>query len=143
MQQQQRNPRSARRGARIASSLPAFVIGGFLGIVLFASAPAIARTAAQWVNGGGGAGSVTEPPFLFTENNGPKRAIQVERSLVKLPPDYGEPFAVTSSGVSQIVWYRHPELGVRNVVVQGDRRLVHLLEIESLKTSEVSKGTAK
>ncbi len=121
---------------RFRLSFSSLAIGSLLGITLVAAGPAIADTASQLVRGGAAAGKVAEPRFIYTENNGPIGFIEVERSLVKLPLDYGEPFAVTSISGNQSVWYRHPELGVRNVIIQGDRTLIHLLKMETIKKSE-------
>ncbi len=109
-------------------------LGAMLGATLAMTGPAMAQIATQWISGGGFAGKVAEPAFLYNHNDGPKLVVATQRDLFKLPDDYGEPFAVTSVNNKTVVWYRNPELGVRNVIIEGDRRLVQVIQRPSLKS---------
>ena len=119
-------------------SITSLAIGALLGFSLVAAGPAVAKGVSSMVRGGGDAGSVSEPRFIFKTNKGEPRSIEVERALLKIPTEYGEPFAVTSQDGKRIVWYRHPTLGVRNVIILQNQ-LVHVLQVENkVKKSELS-----
>jgi len=122
------------------------VIGALLGAVVSSlvilAAPAVAQTAVQWIRGGGFAGKVVEPKFVYTHNEGEKLAVETSRELFKVPEEYGEPFAVTVANNQQIVWYRSTSLGVRNVIIENDRRLVHLLPRSNLQKTAAEETPA-
>lgn len=128
------------RFTRSIRSLRAALAGALLGAaamtLVAVAAPAAAQSAVQWIKGGGFAGSVSEAKFAYTHNDGGKLAVETNRDLFKVPDDYGEPFAVTVANNQQIVWYRSNTLGVRNVIIESDRRLVHLLPRPNLLKSE-------
>ena len=120
---------SERRGGR---SFRAAFCGVVVGAILVSAGPAIASKSQALVHGAGWAGKVREERFIFRQNNGPRAAVDVERNLVKVPAEYGEPFAVTMEGTDIMVWYRSPTLGVRNVRMIGNQELVHVLQADSI-----------
>ena len=127
---------------RISSTAGAILIG--LGGVLLGAALTGAgggETATLGIQGGGYAGKVREPDFAFTYNNPANRlSVTISRELFKVPEEYGEPFAVTVENSQTMVWYRHPELGVRNVILEKDRQLVHILPRSPLKSEAPPEG---
>ena len=123
------------KGAAMARSrtLLILALGSTLGFIGTATGPAIAAKVSSFVRGGGNAGGVQEPRFIYRTNNGELQFVDVERSLLKIPHEYGEPFAVTSQDGAATVWYRSEKLGVRNVVVMtANRQPVHILQTEPI-----------
>jgi hypothetical protein len=125
--------RSSRLRFGAGTVLAAF-FGAVAGAAIVSAVPAIGQTATQWIQGGGYAGPIAEPKFGFTSNDGKRLAVTTSRELFKVPDEYGEPFAVTVANSQTTVWYRHAELGVRNVTIQSDQKLVHILHRAALKT---------
>jgi len=126
-----------------------WIVGGIAGalsgiavVSLLLAAPAAAQSAIQWVRGGGFAGKVVEPRFVYTHNEGEKLSVDTSRELFKVPEEYGEPFAVTVANNQQIIWYRSTSLGVRNVIIESDRRLVHLLPWANLQKTASEEAPA-
>ena len=138
---------STRKGSKMARSRTLLVLvlalGSTLGIFATATAPAVAAKVSSYIKGGGEAGEVREPAFVFKRNNGKLNVAEVERQLFKIPHEYGEPFAVTSTDNGAMVWYRSEKLGVRNVVLlTGQRQPVHVLQVDPItkKKSEDNPG---
>lgn len=122
----------------LARTIPFVILALTFGLGLLA-ADGVRKIA----NGAGGAGVVKEPAFIYTHNEGRKLAVETSRELVKIPSDYGEPFAVDTVNGQTVVWYRSDELGVRNVVLLSDRDLFHLLPRESLTPKSESTSSRR
>jgi hypothetical protein len=123
----------SREASHRRSWLVGALFGAVIATIVSVAGPAVAQTATQWIRGGGFAGKVNEAKFVYAHNEGEKLGVDTSRELFKFPAEYGEPFAVTFGNNQHIVWYRSTELGVRNVIIDDGRRLVHLLPRENLQ----------
>lgn len=81
------------------------------------------------VKGGGSAGVEKEATFRFNTAEGRPTQSDCDRNVLKVPPAYGNAFAVTvGPGRQPVVWFRSDTDGsVRNVILQDDQMLVRLI----------------
>lgn len=87
-------------------------------------APAVAQQRPGLTRGGGSAGVEKEPTFRFTTFDGRPANSDCDRNVIKVPPSYGQAFAVTTSGKQSVLWFRSNDGAVRNVFVTDDQALV-------------------
>jgi len=104
--------------------------GVALGAGLVVGAGGLERAAAQrtpgLIRGGGSAGVEKEPTFRFQTLEGSRATADFDRSVLKVPAYYGEPFAATPAGDQTVLWYRGADGAVRNVILTEPRALVRV-----------------
>lgn len=86
--------------------------------------PAGAQQRPGITRGAGSAGVEKEPTFRFTTFDGRPSNSDCDRNVIKVPPSYGQAFAVTTSGKQAVLWFRSNDGAVRNVFITDDQVLV-------------------
>lgn len=99
--------------------------GALSGLLL---APALGQQRPGLVKGGGSAGVEKEPTFRFNTAEGRPTQSDCDRNLIKVPPGYGQAFAVTLGTKNQpVIWFRGDDGSVRNVILADDQSLVRVV----------------
>ncbi len=83
-----------------------------------------AQVVSNLFRGGGHAGALREPAFKFRTVKKNRGVVNTERNLLVVPDYYGEPFAVTTTDRSSVIWYRSTDGTARNVIIQRNDVLV-------------------